>query len=104
MGSTPLEVMYTLAELLVPVLADFVPGYEASAWFGMGAPRGTPPEIIDKLNREINELLRTPAFRDALLARGAVPMGGTVDEFSEFLSNEIKKYAVLVKQAGIRAD
>jgi tripartite-type tricarboxylate transporter receptor subunit TctC len=89
----------------LPTIAESgLPGYEARAWYGLVAPARVPKEIVMKLNREINELLRTPAYRDALLARGAVPMGGSVDEFSAYLRREIDKYGALVKQAGIRGD
>jgi len=89
----------------LPTIAESgLPGYEASAWYGMVAPARVPKEIILKLNREINDLLRNPQFRDAMIARGAVPMGGSAGEFSKFIQDEVKKYAALVKESGIRAE
>lgn len=89
----------------LPTIAEAgLPGYEARAWYGLVAPARVPKEIIVKLNRPIDEMLRSQSFRDALLARGAIPMGGTPEEFAHFLTSEINKYAKLVKAAGIRAD
>jgi tripartite-type tricarboxylate transporter receptor subunit TctC len=89
----------------LPTIAEAgLPGYEASAWYGMVAPARVPKDIILKLNREINDLLRNPQFRDAMIARGAVPMGGSTEEFSKFIQDEVKKYAALVKESGIRAE
>jgi tripartite-type tricarboxylate transporter receptor subunit TctC len=89
----------------LPTIAESgLPGYESSAWYGMVAPARVPRDIILKLNREINDLLRNPQFRDAMIARGAIPMGGSTEEFSEFIRQEVKKYATLVKESGIRAE
>jgi tripartite-type tricarboxylate transporter receptor subunit TctC len=89
----------------LPTIAEAgLPGYEARAWYGLIAPARVPKDIIVKLNRPIDEMLHSQSFRDALLSRGAIPMGGTPEEFSTFLTNEINKYAKLVKAAGIRAD
>ena len=89
----------------LPTIAEAgLPGFEASAWYGMVAPVHVPKEIIVKLNREINELLRDPQFREGMIARGAVPMGGSSDEFDAFIRREVRKYAALVKEAGIRIE
>jgi len=89
----------------LPTIAEAgLPGFEASAWYGMVAPVRVPKEIIVKLNREINELLRDPQFREGMIARGAVPMGGSSDEFDAFIRREVRKYAALVKEAGIRIE
>jgi tripartite-type tricarboxylate transporter receptor subunit TctC len=89
----------------LPTIAEAgLPGYEASAWYGMVAPARVPNDIIQKLNREINELLRNPQFREAMISRGAVPMGGSTEEFSKYIQDEVKKYAALVKESGIRAE
>ena len=89
----------------LPTIAESgLPGYESSAWYGMVAPAHVPKDIILKLNREINELLRNPQFRDAIITRGAVPMGGSTEEFSGFIRREVQKYATLVKESGIRAE
>ena len=89
----------------LPTIAESgLPGYESSAWYGMVAPAHVPKDIILKLNREINELLRNPQFRDAMITRGAVPLGGSTEEFSGFIRREVQKYATLVKESGIRAE
>ena len=68
------------------------------------APAGVSKDIVLKLNREINNQLQNPEFRDAMMARGAIPMGGSIEEFSRFTREEVKKYATLVKESGIRAE
>ena len=89
----------------LPTIAEAgLPGYESSAWYGVVAPARVPKDIVQKLNREINELLRNPQFREAMIARGAVPTGGSTEEFSKFIQDEVKKYAGLVKESGIRAE
>ena len=95
----------------VPLLPDLptiaesgLPGYAASAWYGVVAPARVPPNIIQKLNLEINALLKNPEFREGMLARGAVPMGGSSEEFAAFLRQEVGKYAALVKESGIKVE
>jgi tripartite-type tricarboxylate transporter receptor subunit TctC len=88
----------------VPALAEFVPGYEASGWYGMSAPAGTPAEIIAKLNKEMNAGLADPAVKGKLLAIGVVPNPMTPDEFRKFTGDEIDKWAKVVKFANIKAD
>jgi tripartite-type tricarboxylate transporter receptor subunit TctC len=95
----------------VPLLPDLptiaesgVPGYAASAWYGVVAPARVPRDIIEKLNREINALLKNPEFREGMLARGAVPMGGSSEEFAAFMRQEVGKYAALVKESGIKLE
>jgi len=88
----------------VAVLADFVPGYEASAWIGIGAPRDTPAELVDRLNKEINGGLADPGLK----ARFA-ELGGTVDpstpaEFAKFITSETEKWEQVIKFANIKAD
>jgi tripartite-type tricarboxylate transporter receptor subunit TctC len=88
----------------VAVLADFVPGYEASAWIGIGAPRDTPVELVDRLNKEINGGLADPGLK----ARFA-ELGGTVDpstpgEFARFITSETEKWGQVIKFANIKAD
>jgi tripartite-type tricarboxylate transporter receptor subunit TctC len=84
----------------VPTIAETVPGYEASAFFGMGAPRGTPPEIIAKLNRTINEGLADPALQAKLAKLGGTPIPGTPDDFGKLLVGETAKWAKVVKASG----
>ena len=95
----------------VPLLPDLptiaesgVPGYAASAWYGVVAPARVPRDIIQKLNREINALLKNAEFREGMLARGAVPMGGSSEEFAAFMRQEVSKYAALVKESGIKIE
>ena len=88
----------------VPTLAEFVPGYEALGWYGISAPAGTPPEIIDKLNKEMNAGLADPAIKAKLLAIGVVPTPMTPAEFGKFTAAEIDKWAKVVKFANIKAD
>ena len=89
----------------LPTIAESgLPGFEAGAWYGMVAPAHVPVDIIVKLNREINDLLRDPQFREGMISRGAIPMGGTREEFDAFLRREVKKYAALVKESGIKIE
>ena len=89
----------------LPTIAESgLPGYAASAWYGVVAPARVPQDIIQKLNREINALLKNPEFREGMLARGAVPMGGSSAEFAAFMRQEVSKYAALVKESGIKAE
>lgn len=89
----------------LPTIAESgVPGYEARAWYGLLGPAGVNRDIVLKLNRQINEILRSVEFSERLNALGAIPMGGTADEFGDFIRREVKKYAVVVKEAGIRAE
>jgi tripartite-type tricarboxylate transporter receptor subunit TctC len=106
-----LKALGVTSEKRVPLIPDLptiaeagLPGYEASAWYGMVAPARVSKDIILKLNREINDLLRSPQFREAMIARGAVPMGGSVEDFDAFIRREVEKYAALVKESGIRAE
>jgi tripartite-type tricarboxylate transporter receptor subunit TctC len=88
----------------VPALAEFVPGYEASGWYGISAPTGTPAEIIDKLNHEMNAGLADPGVRAKLIAVGVVPQPMTPAEFKTFIATEIDKWAKVVKFADIKAE
>jgi tripartite-type tricarboxylate transporter receptor subunit TctC len=88
----------------VPVLADTVPGYEASALFGMGAPKKTPPEIIAKLNKEINEVLAEPAIKAKLIDLGGAPLPGTPEAFGKMIVAETEKWEKVVKAAGLKVE
>jgi tripartite-type tricarboxylate transporter receptor subunit TctC len=88
----------------VPLVADFVPGYEASAWFGIGVPKGTPMPIIERLNREINAGLADPKVRDKLVDLGGMLMGGTPAEFGKVVVEETEKWAKVVKFSGAKAE
>jgi tripartite-type tricarboxylate transporter receptor subunit TctC len=88
----------------IPTVAEFVQGYAVSGWLGVGAPRGTPPEIIDRLNRDINAGLANPSIQARLLEIGTIPMIVTAAEFGAYISAETEKWAKVVKFAGIKAE
>ncbi len=89
----------------LPTVAESgLPGYEATAWFGVLAPAGTPRDIIDRLNAIIVKSLRAPDMRERLLADGAEAVGNTPDEFAAIIKRDIAKWAVVVKKSGARAD
>jgi tripartite-type tricarboxylate transporter receptor subunit TctC len=78
----------------VPTVGDTVKGYEASAWFGMGAPAKTPKPIIEKLNREINAILAEPEIRKRLAELGGVPLTGSPEDFGKIIVAETEKCAI----------
>jgi tripartite-type tricarboxylate transporter receptor subunit TctC len=88
----------------VPTVGEFVPGYEASAVWGLGAPRNTPPEIIDKLNSEINAALADPKIRARLADLGGTPLVGSPADFGSLIAEETEKWAKVIKFVGIKAD
>src|SRR5438128_8845010 len=81
----------------LPVLADFVPGFEASAWFGLGVPKGTPAEIVDKLNKEVNAALADPKIKARLADMGGISIAGSPADFGKLLAEETEKWAKVVK-------
>jgi tripartite-type tricarboxylate transporter receptor subunit TctC len=87
----------------IPTVAEFVPGYEASVRYGIGAPRNTPAEIVDRLNKEINESLADPKMKARLADLGTVPMPMTSAEFGIFIANETEKWAKVIRMAHIKA-
>jgi tripartite-type tricarboxylate transporter receptor subunit TctC len=88
----------------VPTVAEFVPGYEAAAWDGIGAPAKTPSEIIDKLNKTINAGLADPQIKARLTDLGGDPMPMTPAEFGSFIADETEKWAKVIKFSGAKAD
>jgi tripartite-type tricarboxylate transporter receptor subunit TctC len=88
----------------VPSIAETVAGYEASTWFGLGAPKATPPEIVMKLNAALNGVLADPAAIASLTNLGATVFAGSSADFAAFLADETKKWAGVVRQAGIRPE
>jgi tripartite-type tricarboxylate transporter receptor subunit TctC len=88
----------------VPSVGEFLPGYEASGWQGVGAPKGTPGEIVDLLNKEINAGLADPATKARLADLGGVPMPMTPAEFGKFIADETEKWGKVVKLAGIKPE
>ena len=88
----------------VPTVAETVPGYEASTFHGMGAPRNTPPEIIDKLNKEINAGLTDPAIKARIAELGSVPMTMATADFARFIAEETEKWGKVIRAANIKPD
>jgi tripartite-type tricarboxylate transporter receptor subunit TctC len=89
----------------VPTLAESgLPGFEASSWFGLLAPAGTPPPVIAKLNGEIAKWLATPEAKEKLLAQGANAAGGTPEDFARFIAAETAKWQKVVKDSGAKVD
>ena len=86
----------------VPRVADFLPGYESSAWYGMGAPRGMPADVIDTLNREINAGLDDPKIKARLAGLGGTVIAGSPADFGKILADEVAKWARVVKAAGVK--
>jgi len=88
----------------VPILADFVPGYEASAWYGIGAPKNTPAEIINKLNAAMNAILADPAVKERFASMGATLIASSPAEFGKYVAEETEKWAKVVKFSGAKPD
>ena len=87
----------------IPTIGDFVPGYEASAWYGIGAPRNTPAEIVDTLNREINAGLTDPKIKARLVELGGTLSVGSPAAFEKFIADDAEKWAKVIKFAGVKA-
>jgi tripartite-type tricarboxylate transporter receptor subunit TctC len=88
----------------VPPVGDFLPGYEASVFYGIGAPRDTPPEIIERLNKEINAGLTDPGLRTRLTDLGGAILPGSPAAFGQFIASETEKWAKVIKFAHIKAE
>ena len=88
----------------VPTVGETVKGYEASAWFGMGAPKKTPAEIIDKLNHEVNAILDEPEIKQRIAELGGVSMAGSPADFGKVIDAETEKWAKVVKFAGAHVE
>lgn len=90
----------------VPTVAEAgkLPGFEASSWFGLLAPAGTPPEIVNRLQQETTKALNLPAVKERLLAQGAIPGGNTPADFARLIDAETTKWATVVKASGARVD
>ncbi len=79
-------------------------GFDASSWFGLLAPAGTPPDIVNRIQQEVARSLNTPAMKEKLLAQGAIPSGNTPAEFARLIDSEHKKWAKVVKDSGAKVD
>jgi tripartite-type tricarboxylate transporter receptor subunit TctC len=88
----------------LPTVADFVPGYEASAWYGIGAPKGTPSEIVDRLNKAINAMLADPAAKARFTELGASLLPGSTADFAKLIADETEKWGKVIKFAGIKPE
>ena len=88
----------------IPTVGEFVPGYEASGWIGIGAPRNTPAEIIDRLNNEINAALADPKIRERIADLGNTTTGGSPGDFVRLIADETDKWAKVVRFSGAKAD
>ena len=88
----------------LPTVGETVPGYEATAWFGIGMPKGTPREIIDKVNAEVNRALVDPSMREKLAQLGGKPIVGTPDDFGKVIAAETEKWAPIVKASGAKVE
>jgi tripartite-type tricarboxylate transporter receptor subunit TctC len=103
----PLAVTTTMrSETLpdVPTVSEFVPGYEVSNWFGVGAPKATPAEILDRLNKEINASLADPKLRARLADLGGTPLVGSPADFGKLIAAETEKWAKVIRAANIKPD
>jgi tripartite-type tricarboxylate transporter receptor subunit TctC len=92
----------TLPDL--PTVGEFVPGYETSQWYGVGVPKNTPAEIVDKLNKEVNAGLVDPKLKARLADLGGIVLAGSPVDFGKFIADETEKWAKVIKFAGVKAD
>jgi tripartite-type tricarboxylate transporter receptor subunit TctC len=88
----------------VPTVDEFVPGYQASGWYGLGAPKNTPSQIIDQPNEAINAALADPKIKARLADLGGTPLVGSPADFGRLSADETEKWAKVVKFAGIKAE
>jgi tripartite-type tricarboxylate transporter receptor subunit TctC len=88
----------------IPAMDEFLPGYEASGWYGIAAPKATPPEIVDKLNKEINAALADAKMKERLADLGCLVFAGSPAEFEKFFVGETEKWAKVIRAAGIKAE
>jgi tripartite-type tricarboxylate transporter receptor subunit TctC len=96
----------TRADILpdVPAVAEFVPGYEATAWFGLAAPKGTPSEIVEKLNKEVNASVANPAMKARFAELGDTMLASSPTEFAKLIATDTEKWAKVIRATGIKAE
>ena len=85
-------------------MGEFVPGYEAVSWYGIGAPRKTPPEIVERLNKETNAAIVEPKLRARFADLDAEPLSMTSAEFGKFIADETEKWGKVIRAANIKAE
>jgi tripartite-type tricarboxylate transporter receptor subunit TctC len=88
----------------VPAIGETVAGYEATAWFGIGMPKGTPKEIIEKVNAEVNRALADPQMRERLAELGGLPIPGTPEDFGKMIRDETAKWEKVVISSGAKVE
>jgi tripartite-type tricarboxylate transporter receptor subunit TctC len=88
----------------VPTVGEFVPGYEVSTWYGAGAPMGSPAEVIDKINKEINAGLADPKMKARLADLGGITIGGSPGDFGKLIAAETEKWAKVIRTANIKPE
>ena len=88
----------------IPAIGDVVPGYAVTGWLGVGVPKGTPAEIVERLNREVNAVLAEPAVKARMIDLGSDPITGSPADFGKLVADETEKWAKVVKFAGLKAD
>jgi tripartite-type tricarboxylate transporter receptor subunit TctC len=88
----------------IPTVGEFVPGYEATAWYGIGAPRATPAEIVDKLNKEVNAALDDPKIKARLADLGGTVFAGSPADFGKFIAEETEKWGNVIRALNIKAE
>ena len=88
----------------IPTVGEFVPGYEAVVWQGIGAPKNTPPEIVDKLNKEINAALADPNMKARLADLGGTALAGSPADFGKLIADETEKWGNVIRALNIKAD
>jgi tripartite-type tricarboxylate transporter receptor subunit TctC len=88
----------------LPTVAEFLPGYESSAWYGVSAPKGTPADIVERLNREINAGLSDPKLGSRLVELGGILMQGSSANFGKLIADETEKWAKVIRAANIKPE
>ena len=101
---TSAERSSAMPELPTVAEAGKLKGFEASSWFGLLAPAGTPPDIVNRIQQEVAKALATPAIKEKMLAQGAIPSGNTPQQFAQLIDAEISKWAQVVKASGAKVD